>query len=557
MRAAAPSAAGRRASRARPVGHAALVLAVLALAGCQTPEDAPRRPAASAAAPMAAAPLSATAEELVRLQAIPLSQVTTFEQHYTSEDLDLLAWLMLRALDTSGAWTPRAPTWNLYRANIRNDIERMLRRGWLDFAGAIRSLAAAPPTSLARFYADALTADEIDELVAFHRSAPGRAYGRYVTEIKRTTRRGAIEIDRAVLDLDPDAAAADPAAARRPWLEGLSLGPGDMPAEYAFHVATTLRDAMPDAGPATALLALRAGAPPGSEAFRRLDSMLGAQDRGAVERMLASPAAVRAHDAQRRWLRAVAEREAVLPPMGANHRGLQSVLADWKALRARPGTLPRSAVAVDPVRVAVPDAYALLPLADSATAAALKRCMPSLADSTIQGLAGPREGRPADRLEQLVLSRREPNMILTRRGLAACVQTTAPGFPIPALNSFASTIRVVGMGEADTRAWRSRIAQEIAAFGVSESLVVMTDGAAFEVIYAVDLRAPDRLVYASRFLPPGSYERRRYRTAIDGAAWRSVAVSTAAEPGEIPLRSKSLISTREDERWERERATAQ
>jgi hypothetical protein len=481
--------------------------------------------------------------------------VTTFEQHYSEEDLDLLAWLMLRALDTSGAWTPRTPTWNLYRANIRSDVERMLRRGWLDFAGAIRSLAESPRTSLARFYGDALTAAELDELLAFHRGAQGRAYARYLAEIRRTTRRGAVEIDRAVLDLDP-AAAADPGASRRPWLEGLSLRPGDMPAEYAFHVATAMREAMPEAGAATALLALRAGAPPGSEAFRRLDAMLGAQERAAIDRMLASPAAARAQDARRRWQAVLAESEAALPPMGANHRGLQSILADWKALRARPGTLPLSAVAVDPAGIAVPTAYRLLPLADAATAAALKRCMPGVADATIQGLSAARDGRPAERLEQLLRARGEPNMILTRRGLAACVATTAPGFPIPALNSFASTIRVPGLGDAETRAWRGRIAQEIAAFGVSESLVLMPDGAAFEVTYAVDLRGPDRLVYASRFLPPGSYDRRRYRTAIDDAGSRSIAVSTVADPGQIPLRSQHLIALREDERREQAHSAA-
>jgi hypothetical protein len=537
----------KRAALAR---HARFALVALALAGCRTQEDTGERPVATAAAaPAAAAATPGAAEELVRLKAIPFSGAMEFERHYSEEDLELLSWLVVRALDASPAWTPRAPTWNLYRANIRNDIEVTLRRGWLDISAALRGLAESPRTSLARFYADTLSAEEIGQLIAFHRGAPGRAYARYVDELRRATRRGTVEIDRRLLDLAAAQAGAAPADAWR----GLDLRPGEMPPGYAFHVAAAMREALPGVPAEIVLHTLVAAAPPGSEAFRRLDAMLGAEARGAVDLMLASPIAAREQEARRRWIAALSESGAVLMPMGAGQRGLQGMVADWKALRGHPGTPPRPAAPVDPDRVVVPAAHERLPLADPATAAALGRCMPGVSQATIRSLAAGRGGRSANQIDQILSAGGEPNMIATRRGMAVCLPTPAAGFPVPALNSFAGTIRVAGMGEPETRAWRARIAQEIAASGVSESLVVMADGAAFEATFAVDLRLPARLVYATRFLPPGAYDRRRYRTVVDGAAHRSISLSTAIEPGDIPLRRKSLIATPEDEARERTR----
>jgi hypothetical protein len=529
--------------------HARLGLIVLALAGCRAQDDAGERPAtvpATAVTP-ALSPAPGAAEELVRLKAIPFSGPMEFDRHYSEEDLELLSWLAVRALDASAAWTPRAPSWPLYRANIRNDIEVTLRRGWLDISAALRGLAENPRTSLARFYADTLSAEEIGQLTAFHRGAPGRAYARYVDELRRATRRGTIEIDRMLLDIAAGPAGAVPGEARR----GLNLRPGEMPPDYAFHVAAAMREALPGAPAEIVLHTLVAAAPPGSEAFRRLDAMLGAEARGAVDAMLASPAAARELEARRRWIAALSESGALLMPTGGNQRGLHAVIADWKALRGRPGTPPRAGMPVDPDRIVVPATLERLPLADPATAAALRRCMPGVSEATIRSLAASRGRRPAGQLDQILSADGEPNMIATRRGVAACLPTTAAGFPVPALNSFAGTIRVIGMGEAETRAWRARIAQEIAASGVSASLVVMADGAAFEATYAVDLRLPARLVYATRFLPPGAYDRRRYRTVVDGAAHRSVSLSSAIEPGDIPLRRKSLIAAPEDEARER------
>ncbi len=119
--------------------------------------------------------------------------------------------------------------------------------------------------------------------------------------------------------------------------------------------------------------------------------------------------------------------------MGAGHRGRQSRLADWKALRA-PG---------------------------------------------------------------------EPNMLSARRSVAVAQPPTAPGLPVPALNSNAHPHSKVAMDDGQTRAWRGRVAQEIAPFGVT---------------YAIDLCVPDLWSGGFRRAPMTAGAAARRSTAARGTA---------------------------------------
>ena len=97
------------------------------------------------------------AENLVRLQSVPLSRPMTFEQVFSSELLDYVAWLSTRALDSSSAWGPANRGWNVYRLNLRIDLEEKMGQRWQTAAGTLRSLAQNPDTSLAQFWSDVLS----------------------------------------------------------------------------------------------------------------------------------------------------------------------------------------------------------------------------------------------------------------------------------------------------------------------------------------------------------------------------------------------------------------
>ena len=79
------------------------------------------------AAPAQAQDAIVKAEELIRLQMIPLSRPVAFEVQHTPEQLDYLAWMTLRSLDPTSAWNPRNRAWNLYYSNVRESLEQELR----------------------------------------------------------------------------------------------------------------------------------------------------------------------------------------------------------------------------------------------------------------------------------------------------------------------------------------------------------------------------------------------------------------------------------------------
>jgi hypothetical protein len=90
--------------------------------------------------PAAAQESITRAEELIRLQEVPLAMPVSFERAYSPEQVDFLAWIATRALDpTTSAWNPRHRAWALYRANVRYTVEQSLRRRWADAAGVVRS----------------------------------------------------------------------------------------------------------------------------------------------------------------------------------------------------------------------------------------------------------------------------------------------------------------------------------------------------------------------------------------------------------------------------------
>jgi hypothetical protein len=205
------------------------------------------------------------AEELIRLQWIPLSRQVSFEQHYPDEAIDYMAWRTLRMLDASSAWNPNNRAWNIYRVNIRYDTELTLRRRWQSGSGTIRSLAENPDTSLAKFYTDAITIEELEKILTFYRGAVGKKYLQYLTEIRRVYYRGNLEFDR--ISIDPAYGSVDDTATdrRRAWLQqkGISLDPP--PRDYDFHIKAA-QGIFAGADAANLVFALLAGAPPGSEA---------------------------------------------------------------------------------------------------------------------------------------------------------------------------------------------------------------------------------------------------------------------------------------------------
>jgi len=90
------------------------------------------------------------------------------------------------------------------------------------------------------------------------------------------------------------------------------------------------------------------------------------------------------------------------------------------------------------------------------------------------------------------------------------------------MNSFVNTIRIVGMDDDESKRWYRAVAQELAANGASESLIVLPNGNAYEITYAVNVRKPYMLIYSTRFFLAGTYEPERYHT-VDASAERQVA----------------------------------
>jgi hypothetical protein len=490
------------------------------------------------------------AEELIRLQDIPLSRPAPFETMHPPEQLEYLAWLALRATDTSTSWNPRNRAWTLYRANIRYSLEQSLRQRWQSSAGAIRSLAQNPDTALARFYADGLSGAELDEALAFFRGEAGKKYLAYLRELKRAYYSGLLELDRIGIDPAYGAPGDSVAERRKAWLAKNSVSLEPPPLGYGFH-ARSAAAVFPSAKADTLVFALIAGAPPGTEAFRRLDARLSAEDRGAVTRFVKSGAAEKEKKARAAWNAAILKSRDVLPVALNDVRSIVDVVAQWRKVRADPRALPRSIVQVDPASIEIPQAYATVALADAGLAAAMKACIPGVSEHAIRTFA-----EPSASVGRVVYLPESRNLFVSRQGSGVCIPTTIPGYPVPALNSFVGTLRVVGLDDGATLAWHRAVAQEVAANGASESLIVLPNGNAYEITYAVNVRSPHSLIYSWRLLLAGTYEPKSYRTVQPAPEFRALqSIGTVAATGaaDVVRHEKSLFSTpadlqREDER---------
>ncbi len=503
-----------------------------------------------AAMPATAQESIVKSEELIRLQDIPLSMPVSFDRAYQPEQLDYLAWIATRGLDpTSSSWTPRHRAWALYRANLRYSIEQSLRQRWTSAAGMIRSISQNPDTALARFYADALSAQELDEALAFHRSPAGRAFLAYQRELKRVYYAGLLELER--IGLDPEYGGADATLAdrRQTWVQSKGILLDAEPANYAFHLKSA-RALMPWLDAERLVFALLAGAPPGTEAFQLLDRRIAQADRETVARYLGSPAAEKEKNARMAWLETLARSRDLLPLAVHDIRAVTDVVQRWQKIRADPRSLPRSIAELGPATVSVPKEYATTDLREPDAIAGVKACVPNASDGTAAALVERARSAPPNTIQ--TLSQPGSSLFMARQRTGACIPTTPPGYPIPAVNAFVGTVRVVGMDTAQERAWRTAIAQEIAAFGASDSLVVMRNGNAFEVTYAVNVQAPYALVYSRRFLQKGTYDAKRYRIVQRGEQYSSITVAQRGSGDEVrfekPLYSTAEEVTREDER---------
>ena len=86
----------------------------------------------------------------------------------------------------------------------------------------------------------------------------------------------------------------------------------------------------------------------------------------------------------------------------------------------------------------------------------------------------------------------------------------------------------------------------------------MPNGNAFEVTYAVNVQAPQSLIYGTRFLYAGTYEPKAYRIVRRSAGFKSIQTfGTRAADSDVVRHEKTLFTTpdelqREEERRARE-----
>jgi len=492
------------------------------------------------------------AEELIRLQTIPLSRPVDFEAQHPPEQIEFLAWITLRALDLSSSWNPRNRAWSVYRANVRYSLDQTLRQRWQTAGGMIRSLSQNPDTALAKFYADGMSAQELDDALAFFRSDTGKKYTQYLRQLRRAYFVGQIELDRISIDPDLGKPGDSITARRKAWLDRKHISLDPAPAGYDFHVRSA-QSTFPAAKPLDIVFALIAGAPPGTEAFQRLDQAVPAAERDIVNRFLSSPASDREKQARKAWTEAIAKNRDVLPLMLDDVRAVLDVVAQWKKVRADPSALPRSIAQFDPASVEVGDEYKLVNMEDGSTRDFVKTCLPGISDSTISRMTENVNGRSYREFARLVSLPGAKNVFLARQGVGACIPVTPPGYPVPAVNSFVGTIRVVGMDDNDAKRWYKAIAQEIAVNGASESLVIAPNGNAFEITYAVNVQSPHTLIYSSTLLYARTYETERYRIVQRVANFKSLSTIGTGSKGSAVQYEKSLISTPDDVKRDQDR----
>ena len=484
------------------------------------------------------------AETLVGAQSIPMSRLMTFEQAYPAELLDYVSWLALRSLDSSSAWSPKNRGWNLYRINVRIDLEEKLRLRWQTAGGTIRSLSQTPETSLAKYWADTLTNPELDEALAFYQSAAGKKFLTYQTDLRRAYYRGKLVFEQLRFDSSLGPVSQPLADLRRNWLAQGNMPPESTSDAYAFH-AQALQRIFPGVPVPELVFDLAAGAFPGTPAMDRLNKALTEQERDVVRNFLKSAVAAKELPATKAWQESVAKTLDLLPLLIGDIRSLVDLTTSWRNTRADPNSLPRSIAMIDIASVSIPDTLGSLPL-DEFGSTLLKKCLPTVSDGSVRDMDKFIQAKDYLKSSMSYFVTATPAMFVTRGAYGACVATTSAGYPVLGVDSFANSVYVIGMTEAENHAWFRRIAQEVAADGSSESLVVSPNGNAFEVSYAIDARRPSQLLYNTKFLLAGTFKPSNYRIVVNPAIFKSISATTTSGANGIQRSGKSIVSTPED-----------
>ncbi len=484
------------------------------------------------------------AEALVRMQSIPLSRPMTFEQAYSAELLDYAAWLCMRALDTSSAWGPANRGWNLYRLNLRMDLEEKQNQRWQTSSGTIRSLSQNPDTSLAKYWSDALSPAELDELSSFYQSAAGKKFLSYQSDLQRAYYRGKLVFEQ--LKFDPTLPNHNPSIPelRALWLKRNSLPPESTTQAYAFH-AQALQRIFPTIPLSDLVFDLAGGATPGTPAMDRLNNALTESEREAVRDFLKSPLAAKELQATKAWKDSVQKTQDLVPLVISDIRGLVELITSWQKTRADPDSLPRSIAAIEPDTFKIPETLNPERLEDSGMVR-LKQCLPTTSERDLQDMEKFIQNKEFLKASKTIRYVATPALYVTRGQYGACIPTTAAGYPVMAVDSFAESISVVGMPEAESQAWYRRIAQELAANGSSDSLITSAGGNAFEVSYAIDVRRPTQLIYKIKFMPAGTFNASSYRITVNPSIFKSIITTSTGGTGGISRKAKSILSTPED-----------
>lgn len=481
------------------------------------------------------------AEELVRSQSIPFSRVMTFEYVNPPESWDYLAWLVTRRLDLSNAWGPQNIGWSLYLFNVRLDLEERFRLRWQTAAGSIRSLAQSAPTSLGKHYADNFTEEELEDALRLYKSPAGKKFLAYQNNLRLAYYRGRLVLEQARFDSSLGPSSQSDTDLQRNWLMKNRLPPESANEAYAFH-GRTLQQLFPSVPLRDLIFGLVAGAVPGTLAMIRIDSALSNDERQQIDKYLLSAAHAKELVSIRAWHDAVFKTLDLLPIFLGDVRSLSEVLAHWQKTRSDPLALPRSLATVKPSDVLPPDTLVPVRLEEDGVKL-LKQCLPSISESVIEDFEKFIATKKYLTSSRTNLMSSEANFFLSRGEFGACVRTTPAGFPILAIDSFSGSIEGNGLSEAVTRDWYAKVAQEIAAFGHSKSLLVLSGGNAFEIQFAVSANSPDRILYSSRLLTLGSFKSSDYQIVKSVPTLKSLTLSATVMPNGSRLAGKSILST--------------
>lgn len=484
------------------------------------------------------------AEALVRVQSIPISKVMNFEQAYSAEQLEFAAWLSVLALDSSSAWGPKNRGWNLYRVNMRIDMEEKLRSRWQSSSGTIRSLSQNPDTSLAKFWADALAPAEIDELLVFYESPAGKKFLAYQNDLRRAYYRGKLAFEE--FKFDPSFVGTNPSIANQQsaWLSRHNMPPESSTQTYAFH-AQSLQRIFPSTAIAELIFNLAVGAVPGTPAMDRLNNSLNESERETIRTFLKSPVSTKELAATKAWQETINKSRDLMPLLIGDIRSHLDLVSSWQKIRSDPESLPRSIAIIDPSSVAIPDTLNPERLEDSGLER-YKKCLPTVSDRSVQDMERFIQSKDFLKASRITVIPASRAMYVTRGSYGACIHTTVAGYPILGVDSFANSVYVVGMTETENQDWFRRVAQEVTANGSSNSLLISPNGNAFEISYAIDARQAGQLIYKIKFMLSGTYKPTDYRVVIKPTVFKSISTVSSIGPTGAPRLSKSILSSPED-----------